>query len=82
MWARLLAIVVGVFSIGAAFFVLLFPGVAILTLVFLLGFALLFIGFDRLAAGISGHPHTVVVMTPVGSNAPDASTPAAPRSPP
>ena len=82
MWARLLAIIVGVFSIAAAVFVLLFPGVAILTLVLLLGIALLFMGFDRLAAGISGHPHAIMVMTSVGSSAPADGPPTAPRSPP
>ena len=55
-WYRGLATVVGLISIGLAFVVLAFPGLALLTLVFLLSFALLVIGIDRLAAGITGHP--------------------------
>jgi uncharacterized membrane protein HdeD (DUF308 family) len=55
-WYRVLAILVGVVTIGLAFVVLAFPGLALLTLVFLLGFALLVIGIDRLIAGITGHP--------------------------
>lgn len=55
-WYRALATTVGVVSIGLAFGVLAFPGPAILTWVFLLGFALLVIGIDRVAAGVTGHP--------------------------
>ncbi|MGA9044159.1 MAG: DUF308 domain-containing protein [Thermoplasmata archaeon] len=51
-----MAIAVGLISIGFAFVFLLFPGLAILTVVFLLGFALFVIGIDRLVAGVTGHP--------------------------
>jgi uncharacterized membrane protein HdeD (DUF308 family) len=56
-WYRVVTIVVGLISIGLAFVVLLDPGLALLTLVFLLGFALLVIGIDRIIAGITGHPY-------------------------
>jgi hypothetical protein len=55
-WYRAIAILVGVVSIALAFVVLAFPGLAVLTLVFLLALALLVIGVDRLMAGITGHP--------------------------
>jgi uncharacterized membrane protein len=64
-WARALAIVVGVISIICAIIVVLFPGIAILTLVLILSVALMFIGIDRLAAGISGHPYRYVTMVPI-----------------
>ena len=56
-WYRAVAVTVGLISIALAFVVLLFPGLALLTLVFLLGFALLVIGIDRVIAGITGHPY-------------------------
>ncbi len=55
-WYRALTAVVGLISIALAFVILAFPGLALLTLVFLLAFALLVIGIDRLIAGITGHP--------------------------
>jgi uncharacterized membrane protein HdeD (DUF308 family) len=55
-WYRGLAILVGLISIALGFIVLAFPGLALLTLVFLLAFALLVIGIDRLIAGVTGHP--------------------------
>ena len=79
MWARGLAIVVGLVSIGAAIIVLLFPSIAILTLVLILGIALMFMGIDRLAAGISGHPRVGMVMIPV---APADKASGGPGSPP
>jgi uncharacterized membrane protein HdeD (DUF308 family) len=82
MWARALAIVVGLVSIAAAFIVLLFPGIAVLTLVLILGIALMFMGIDRLAAGISGHARVGVVVIPVGPVEPANSTPGTPRTPP
>jgi uncharacterized membrane protein HdeD (DUF308 family) len=81
-WARALAIVVGVISIGAAFIVVLFPGIAILTLVILLGVALLFIGIDRLIAGITGHPYYWMAMAPSTPSGSESKTAATPRSPP
>jgi hypothetical protein len=61
-WYRAIAIVVGVLSIALAFVVLAFPGLALLTLVFLLAFALLVIGVDRLLAGVTGHPWGPVLI--------------------
>ncbi|MFZ0891118.1 MAG: DUF308 domain-containing protein [Thermoplasmata archaeon] len=55
-WYRALTAVVGLISIALAFVLLAYPGIALLTLVFLLAFALLVIGIDRLIAGITGHP--------------------------
>jgi Short repeat of unknown function (DUF308) len=81
MWARMFAIFVGIVSIAAAFIVLLFPGIALLTLVILLGIALLFIGLDRLIAGITGHPYEWLSVVAVGPAAPSETKPAAPRSP-
>ncbi|MGA9840434.1 MAG: DUF308 domain-containing protein [Thermoplasmata archaeon] len=56
-WYRAVAILVGVISIVLAFVVLLDPGLALATLVLLLGFALLVIGIDRIVAGVTGHPY-------------------------
>jgi len=81
-WARALAIVVGVISIGASVIVLLFPFVAILTLVILLGVALLFVGIDRLVAGITGHPYAWVAVVPAELPLSADKTPGAPGSPP
>lgn len=81
-WARAFAIVVGVISIASAFIVLLFPGIALLTLVILLGIALMFIGLDRLIAGISGHPYHWIGVVPAGTAGPPDSMPSAPHSPP
>jgi len=81
MWARAFAIVVGLISIAAAFVVLAFPGIAVLTLVFFLGVGLLFIGLDRLIAGISGHPYRWMTVVAVGPAGPADTTPGAPRSP-
>jgi uncharacterized membrane protein HdeD (DUF308 family) len=81
-WARVLAILVGLFSMAAAFVVLVFPGIAVLTLVLLLGTALLFIGIDRLADGISGHPYRWMVVASVGPAAPTDKAPVPPASQP
>jgi uncharacterized membrane protein HdeD (DUF308 family) len=56
-WARALAILVGIVSLILGVIVLVFPGLAILTLVFLLAIAFLFIGIDRIIAGVTGHPY-------------------------
>ena len=77
-WARALAIVVGLVAIVAGIIVLVFPGVAILTLVFLLGIALLFIGIDRLMSGITGHPYQGMFgmpLAPPGQMQPPGSPP-------
>jgi uncharacterized membrane protein HdeD (DUF308 family) len=58
IWARALAIVVGLFTIVAGLLVLVFPGLGLLVVVYFLAFALLLLGVERLAMGITGHPHT------------------------
>lgn len=78
-WARALAIIVGLVAIVAGIIVLVFPGIAILTLVFLLGIALLFIGIDRLMSGITGHPYQGMFGMPL---APPAQTPPSGNQPP
>jgi Short repeat of unknown function (DUF308) len=80
-WARALAIFVGIVSLILGIVVLVYPGLAILTLVFLLAIAFLFIGIDRLIAGITGHPYSMlmpVAMSPAVSGAPSSETPKAP----
>jgi len=57
-WARALAIVVGLVSIIAGLLVLVFPGLGLLVVVYFLAFAFLLLGIERLAMGITGHPHT------------------------
>lgn len=57
-WARALAIVVGLVSIVAGLMVLVFPGLGLLVVVYFLAFAFLLLGIERLAMGITGHPHT------------------------
>ena len=51
MWARILAVIVGVLSLAAAGIVLLEPVIGLFVMVIFLGLALLFIGMDRLVAG-------------------------------
>jgi uncharacterized membrane protein HdeD (DUF308 family) len=58
-WARTLAVIVGILSLIAGFLVLIFPGLGILTVVYFLAFALIFIGVERLAAGITGHAYGI-----------------------
>lgn len=78
-WYRALATVVGLISIALAFVVLAFPGLAVLTLVFLLGFALLVIGIDRVAAGITGHPFGWMnVMQPPAGTPPSSGSSSGP----
>ena len=52
-WTRALLVIFGLVAIAASIFVLAVPGIALLTLVFLLSFSLLFVGLSRLARGIS-----------------------------
>ncbi|MGC2289760.1 MAG: DUF308 domain-containing protein [Thermoplasmata archaeon] len=69
-WARVFAIVVGLVSIILGIVVLVLPGLAILTLVFLLAIAFLFLGIDRLIAGITGHPYYGLMPMMPPSNPP------------
>ena len=55
-WYRVLAVIVGVMSIALALIVLVDPLLAVWLLIFFLALALLFMGMDRLIAGITGHP--------------------------
>jgi hypothetical protein len=55
-WYRVLAVIVGVMSIALALIVLVEPLLAVWLLIFFLALALLFMGMDRLVAGITGHP--------------------------
>jgi uncharacterized membrane protein HdeD (DUF308 family) len=52
-WTRALLVIFGLVAIAASIFVLAVPGIALLTLVFLLSFSLLFVGLSRIARGIS-----------------------------
>jgi len=81
MWYRVLAVIVGVFSIALALIVLVRPYLAIWLLIFFLALALLIIGVDRLVAGISGHPFGPM-MPPLSADGTSAGGPAgAPRGP-
>jgi len=55
-WYRVLAVIVGVFSIALALVVLVEPLLALWLLIFFLALALLLMGTDRLVAGVTGHP--------------------------
>jgi uncharacterized membrane protein HdeD (DUF308 family) len=55
-WVRALMIIGGFLTIGLSIAVLIFPGVAILTLVFLLSFALVWNGIDTVVSGVTGAP--------------------------
>lgn len=89
-WYRAFAILVGVISIALALIVLVEPLLALWLLIFLLAFALLVIGMDRLVAGITGHPFGAWVgpLGPVRMGGPgageteEARTPSLPPSKP
>lgn len=53
-WMRGLIVAGGVFTIIMSFAVLLFPGAALLTLVFLLSIALTWNGIDAIVSGVTG----------------------------
>jgi len=52
-WARVVLVIFGLVAIAASIFVLAVPGIALLTLVFMLSFSLEFVGLSRVARGIS-----------------------------
>jgi len=58
-WARTLAVIVGVLSLIAGFLVLVFPGLGVIAVVYILALALMMLGVDRLAAGITGHAYGI-----------------------
>jgi hypothetical protein len=74
-WARVLAIVVGIVSLILGVIVLLIPTLGLLTLVFLLAIAFLFIGIDRLIAGITGHPYSLLMPVAAAAGVPEAPKP-------
>jgi uncharacterized membrane protein HdeD (DUF308 family) len=61
-WARALAVVVGVISLIVGFLVLVFPGLGFLLVAYFIAFALLMLGADRIATGISGHTYEMKVV--------------------
>ncbi len=91
MWYRGFAVVVGLLSILLAVIVLVDPALGLFALVFLLAFALMIIGIDRLVAGITGHPFGGGFLSPaqrglvneaLGSNPPPGGAPPNPPTPP
>jgi uncharacterized membrane protein HdeD (DUF308 family) len=56
-WARALAVIGGIASLMAGVLVLVFPGLGVLFVVYLLGFALTLLGLDRLMVGITGQAY-------------------------
>lgn len=83
-WYRALAVVVGILCIVSALIVLADPLLAVWLLIFLLGFALLVMGIDRLVAGVTGHPFgTWIPFAPPagGAMTPGASPPTPPSGP-
>jgi len=58
-WARTLAVVGGLLSLVAGFLVLIFPGLGVIAVVYILAFALMMLGVDRLATGISGQAYRI-----------------------
>jgi uncharacterized membrane protein HdeD (DUF308 family) len=58
-WARTLAVFVGVLSLIAGFLILVFPGLGILTVVYVLAFALMMLGVERITMGITGHAYGI-----------------------
>jgi len=58
-WARTLAVIVGLLSIVAGFLILIFPGLGVLAVVYILAFALMMLGVERLAVGITGQAYGI-----------------------
>jgi hypothetical protein len=82
MWYRVLATIVGVMAIGLAMVVLVAPVLAVWLLIYLLAVGLLFIGMDRLVAGISGHPFWwISPMSPPTASQPTVATPVSTPAP-
>ena len=57
-WARALAVVVGLVTLVAGILVLVFPGFGLLVVVYILAFAMILLGVERLGMGITGHAYT------------------------
>jgi uncharacterized membrane protein HdeD (DUF308 family) len=62
-WARALAVVVGLVTLLAGLLVLVFPALGILFVVYILAFALILLGVERLGMGITGHAYTVTAKS-------------------
>lgn len=58
-WARALAVVVGLVTLVAGFLVLVFPALGVLFVVYILAFALILLGVERLGMGITGHAYAI-----------------------
>jgi len=80
-WYRAIAVIVGLITVALAVVVLAFPALGLLTLVFILGFALMVIGIDRVVAGVTGHPFGWMPGFP-GAGAGSPSPPSDKLSPP
>jgi hypothetical protein len=80
-WYRVLAVIVGVLSIAVALIVLVLPLLALWLLVLLLAVGLLFMGMDRLVAGITGHPMVHVLPIVTVGQAPAVGTVPPPTKP-
>jgi uncharacterized membrane protein HdeD (DUF308 family) len=83
-WYRVVAIVFGLITVGVAGLVLADPGLALAVLIFLLAFALLVMGIDRIIAGVTGHPFgwMPVAMRGLTGPGPGSSPPAGQAPPP
>ena len=62
-WARALAVVVGLVTLVAGFLVLVFPALGVLFVVYILAFALILLGVERLGMGITGHAYTITAKS-------------------
>ncbi len=56
-WVWALAIVVGLVTLVAGFLVLVYPALGLLVVVYILAFALILLGIERLGMGITGHAY-------------------------
>ncbi len=83
MWYRVFEVIVGTLSIAVALIVLVDPLLALWILILLLALGLLFVGVDRLVAGITGHPvghgfPVLAVQEAPGPGSPPGSSPPKP----
>jgi uncharacterized membrane protein HdeD (DUF308 family) len=64
-WMRALSIIVGLASLIVGFSVLIFPGLGMLFLAYLLSVGLIFVGFERLVVGVSGEIYSPILSQKV-----------------
>ncbi len=83
-WYRAFALIVGVISIALALVVLVEPVLALWLVIFLLAFALLVMGIDRIVTGITGHivSHSALLGPEIASGASAPPSSGGPASPP